>query len=721
MADRHPDEHGRFKRFAGGLGNAVSRLSLRTLTGKMVLLMLVVAVIPMTVAGVITYVTARDSARGHVLHRLEATAKAGAQQVRTYLTETADDVKLLAVMPEVIQALSPTPKNAPYYHSRGPMADPKPITPSQSVQAALDRLFSDYLAIQETGDIDVEGPTAARRAPSGYKDILLVNADGVVVYTLAKGPDLGLNLKDKLSAGSGIAEIWREVMDTGTARMVDYAPYLSFDGVYAFVGAPVQGPDGTRAGALVLRMGPDRIDEIVRGTAYESIGITGAAYIVGSDLNLRALSSRKGEKILDKGIDNRAATEALNDKTGTAEIYDADGTAVLKAWRHVGVNESRAFGADWEWGFVVKMDSAEAFASLEEMRSSLVLLGLVFLIAACVFAYVLGSSIVKPLRSLVDQTDRIAAGDLTVTMSHTDRHDELGALAAAFRGMVESLREQTKRIIEGITVLASSATEISTTVSELSVGTSRTSAAISQAGTTIEEVKQAARVVGDRAKNVAQTSMKAVEISDSGRSATEETIQKMNLIRDQMESIGETVVRLSDHSKAIEEIISAVQDLANQSNLLAVNAAIEAARAGEQGKGFTVVAHEIKTLADQSGDAVKQVRSILDDTGKWVSAVVMATEQGGKAVESGVEQSILAGDSIQTLTDSVQEASQAATVIDASIEQQFTGVDQVSQAMTSIQQAMHQSLSGTSQLDTAARRLTELGEDLNNLVKRYKV
>jgi methyl-accepting chemotaxis protein len=719
VADRRPGEHSRLKRFAGGLGDAVSRLSLRTLTGKIVLLMLVVAVIPMTVAGVITYVTARDSARGHVLHRLEATAKAGAQQVRTYLTETADDVKLLAVMPAVMQALSPTPKNAPYYHSRGPMADPKPITPSQSVQAALDRLFSDYLAIQETGD-SRESETS-RGSLSGYKDILLVNADGVVVYTLAKGPDLGLKLKDKLSAGSGLAEVWREVMETGNARMVDFAPYLSLGGAFAFLGAPVQGPDGTRAGALVLRMGPDRIDEIVRGTAYESIGTTGEAYIVGSDLNLRALSSQKGEKILDTGIDNRAATEALNDKTGRAEIYDADGTAVLKAWQHVGVNERRAFGADWEWGFIVKMDSAEAFASLKEMRSSLVLLGLIFLIAACVLAYVLGSSIVKPLRSLVDQTDQIAAGDLTVTMGHTDRHDELGALAAAFRGMVESLREQTKRIIEGITVLASSASEISTTVSELSVGTSRTSAAISQAGTTIEEVKQAARVVGDRAKTVAQTSMKAVEISDSGRSATEETIQKMNLIRAQMESIGETVVRLSDHSKAIEEIISAVQDLANQSNLLAVNAAIEAARAGEQGKGFTVVAHEIKTLADQSGDATKQVRSILDDTGKWVSAVVMATEQGGKAVESGVEQSILAGDSIQTLTDSVQEASQAATVIDASIEQQFTGVDQVSQAMISIQQAMSQSLSGTSQLEAAARRLTELGEDLKNLVKRYKV
>ena len=111
----------------------------------------------------------------------------------------------------------------------------------------------------------------------------------------------------------------------------------------------------------------------------------------------------------------------------------------------------------------------------------------------------------------------------------------------------------------------------------------------------------------------------------------------MNLIKTQMESIGETVVRLSDQSRAIEDIIASVQDLADQSNLLAVNASIEAARAGDQGKGFAVVAHEIKTLADQSKEATEHIRTILDDTRKWVSAAVMATEQGGKAVEAGLQ------------------------------------------------------------------------------------
>lgn len=188
-----------------------------------------------------------------------------------------------------------------------------------------------------------------------------------------------------------------------------------------------------------------------------------------------------------------------------------------------------------------------------------------------------------------------------------------------------------------------------------------------------------------------------------------------------MESIGETVVRLSEHSQAIEDIIAAVQDLADQSNLLAVNASIEAARAGDQGKGFAVVAHEIKTLADQSKEATGQVRTILEDTRKWVSAVVMATEQGSRAVGAGVSQSTVAGESIQSLANSVAASSQAASVIDTATEQQFAGVDQVARAMANIAQAMHQNLEGTSQLETAAKRLEDLGVSLKDLVERYRV
>jgi methyl-accepting chemotaxis protein len=151
----------------------------------------------------------------------------------------------------------------------------------------------------------------------------------------------------------------------------------------------------------------------------------------------------------------------------------------------------------------------------------------------------------------------------------------------------------------------------------------------------------------------------------------------MNRIREQMESIAETVVRLSEQGQAIGGIIATVNDVAEQTNLLAVNAAIEAAKAGEQGKGFAVVAQEVKSLAEQSKEATVQIRGILSDIQRAVSAAVMATEQGSNAAEAGVKQTKEADDSIRILADSIVEASQTATQIAASSQQQLVGMDQV--------------------------------------------
>jgi len=350
----------------------------------------------------------------------------------------------------------------------------------------------------------------------------------------------------------------------------------------------------------------------------------------------------------------------------------------------------------------------------------LVVAALIIAAAAALGAFFTIRSIVKPIREVADRVEAIVKqGDFAFTMNVGNRKDEIGTLVQSFGRLVETIRSQVGRTVEAVNIMAVSASDISSTVAELGVGTSKTSSAVAETTTTVEEVRQAAKVSSTQAKGVADTARKAVAFSESGKKATEDTVYRMNLIRDQMESIGETVVKLSEHSRTIEEIIVAVQDIADQSNLLAVNASIEAARAGEQGKGFAVVAQEIKTLADQSRELTQQVRTILDETRKWVGAVVMATEQGGKAVDAGLEQSMRTGESIQALTDSVSEAAHAASVIDASSSQQFVGVDQVASAMTSIEQAMQQNLAGTSQLEAAARRLEELAGMLKQALARF--
>jgi len=274
---------------------------------------------------------------------------------------------------------------------------------------------------------------------------------------------------------------------------------------------------------------------------------------------------------------------------------------------------------------------------------------------------------------------------------------------------------------QAIGTLASSASEILATTTQVTSGAAETATAVSETTTTVEEVKQTAQVSSQKAKYVSESAQKAAQVSQAGKKAVDKTIDGMSRIQQQMESIAESIVRLSEQSQAIAGIIAVVNDLAEQSNLLAVNAAIEAAKAGEQGKGFAVVAQEVKSLAEQSKQATAQVRAILNDIQKATSATVMATEQGSKAVAAGVKQSTDAGESIRVLTESIAEAAQAATQIAASSQQQLVGMDQVALAMENIKQASTQNVASTRQTETAAQSLHELGQKLKQLVEGYKV
>lgn len=324
----------------------------------------------------------------------------------------------------------------------------------------------------------------------------------------------------------------------------------------------------------------------------------------------------------------------------------------------------------------------------------------------------------ETLNGMAAVATKIAAGDLRVEIKPQSERDVLGN---AFAAMVDNLQRLTAELTEGVNVLGSSANEISTSTSQLASSATESAAAVSETTTTVEEVRQTAQVASQKARAVADSAQKAAQISQSGRKSTEDVETAMNRIRQQMEAIAAGMTRLSEQSQAIGQIIATVEDLAAQSNLLAVNAAIEAAKAGEHGKGFGVVAQEVKSLAEQSRQATNQVRTILSDIQKATTTAVMATEQGSKAVEAGIKQTEVAGGSIQSLSAGVTEAAQAATQIAASSQQQLVGVDQVATAMESIKQASTQNVASAKQLEIAARNLSELGQRLKQMVAQYKL
>jgi methyl-accepting chemotaxis protein len=214
---------------------------------------------------------------------------------------------------------------------------------------------------------------------------------------------------------------------------------------------------------------------------------------------------------------------------------------------------------------------------------------------------------------------------------------------------------------------------------------------------------------------------RAAEIAAQGLGTVESSVSGMQELRSRVETIAEHILALSKQTQQVGEIIKSVEDLADQSNLLAVNAAIEASRAGEQGRGFAVVAQEVRSLAERSKAATVQVRTMLTDIQHATNAAVMATEQGTRGAEEGARLVEQAGLAIRQLDETIRHSAEAAQQIAASVGQQGAGMDQIAVAMASINQSTLETDAGTRQLQRTAESMNELAQRLSGLLARYKL
>jgi len=284
---------------------------------------------------------------------------------------------------------------------------------------------------------------------------------------------------------------------------------------------------------------------------------------------------------------------------------------------------------------------------------------------------------------------------------------------------VNSLLQYLSRLIDRIRaeveMLAASSAEISNSVTEASSGTSETASSAIETTATTEELKQTSQLSAEKARDVLSNTEDMSKILKNCETSLNTTIDDMKLIDGKVKTISESMLKLSEQGRAIGEIIDSVNDLAEQSNLLAVNAAIEAARAGDQ--GFAVVAQEIKNLAEQSKHATIQIRSILNDIQNATSAAVMSTEQGSKAVIKGVEQSAQTNESIRSLGKSFGKVANSANQIVISSQQQLEGVQQMMIGITSIKVATSQHNEQMRQIQDAVQKLNTIGKNLKQSIE----
>jgi methyl-accepting chemotaxis protein len=317
---------------------------------------------------------------------------------------------------------------------------------------------------------------------------------------------------------------------------------------------------------------------------------------------------------------------------------------------------------------------------------------------------------------MANAASAIRQGDLTQTVLPASDKDVLGQ---AFIGMTENLTSLLETLQKGTVALSSASEQMrvssqtqASSVSGQFAAIAQTSATVDQVQTTTEQALEYAVQTRESAKSIRQVVLLGVE-------ATGQANQSMGDIKARVSDIAENILALSEQTQAIGDIIALVGKLSDQSNLLSLNAAIEAARAGEHGKGFSVVALEIRNLAEQSKAATLRVRELLSQIQSATNSAVMTTEQGIKVAEVGVESIARVSEVISHLSETIESAAQNAHLISASVQQHSVGMNQISSAMQHLKQNAETTLLASEQSKSAAQELAALASRLKALTDGY--
>lgn len=324
-------------------------------------------------------------------------------------------------------------------------------------------------------------------------------------------------------------------------------------------------------------------------------------------------------------------------------------------------------------------------------------------------------------RSVLAQAEAIAAGDLTCEDLEVRSQDELGDLTTAINKMSSNLKRMILAISENSVQVASASEELSSSATRQAQGADNEKNQTTQVASAMQEMSSTVQQVSENCARAAEASRRAAETAREGGAVVEQALAQMHSIAESVGGTAKKIGELGQSSDQIGRIAGVIDDIADQTNLLALNAAIEAARAGEQGRGFAVVADEVRKLAERTTTATKEIAGMITTIQEGTKGAVKAMEIGSQQVEEGVKSTARAGESLQQIIRMSEEVGSMITHIATAATQQLGATAEVNQSMEQIAKLVKESAVASQQSARACQDLSELALTLQNMVGSFKL
>lgn len=374
----------------------------------------------------------------------------------------------------------------------------------------------------------------------------------------------------------------------------------------------------------------------------------------------------------------------------------------------------------WGWvlGSGIYVDDVDA--EIAALRWKLLVGIMLFSVVTLALAISIGRGITRPLTAIVTMIPAIADGDLTSRVS-ISQNNEFGKLADAVNQMADRLRTMVTGIKQTTESIATSSSQLHTESERMSGSLEQTSDKTAIIAMASEEMSATSNEIARNCTNAANSSQRASALAKSGNQLVQDTLAGMGRIAERVRNSAGTVENLGDRSDQIGEIVNTIGDIADQTNLLALNAAIEAARAGEHGRGFAVVADEVRALADRTAKATKEINSMIKVIQTETRDAVISMKRGVTEVEQGTIDAGRSGEALEGIADQINEVTSQVTQIAIAAEQQCATIGEITTIIQDVTADIKESSTGSQESAVAASRITVFSEGLRTQVGQFSL